>query len=219
TRTLEDFTMTVSIKNATPIQSVYSPTHAVAIRRISDREVVAEFEKNQSMLDKDFQLFYGLGDQTIGLTPIFYKPVAGDDGYFMMLISPQIEAAMARRIPRDLVMVLDTSGSLSDLKMDQAKKALKFCLSQLKEDDRFALLGFSTTVNRFKETLLPADEDNRERARKWVNDLQAGGGTAILPALNAALDFRPSHRGGDDIGRQFTLVFFHGRMPTVGETE
>lgn len=216
TRTLEDFTMTVSIKSQTPIQSVYSPTHAVTIRRMGDREVVAEFEKNQSVLDKDFQLFYGVGNQTIGMTPLFYRPVQSEDGYFMMLVSPQVEAAKARRIPRDLVMVLDTSGSMSDQKMDQAKKALRFCLSQLKDDDRFGLIGFSTTVQKFKDALVSADADAMERARKWVTDLQAGGGTAILPALNAALDFRGGRFSGED--RQFTVIFFTDGMPTVDET-
>ncbi|HEY2785982.1 MAG TPA: VIT domain-containing protein [Fimbriiglobus sp.] len=213
TRTLEDFTMTVSIKSQTPIQSVYSPTHAVTVRRISEREVIAEFEKSQSLLDKDFQLFYGVGKQAIGMTPIFYRPITNDDGYVMMLVSPQVETAGMKRVPRDLVMVLDTSGSMSDQKMDQAKKALRFCLSQLKEDDRFALIGFSTTVQKYKDSLAPADTDNLERARKWVSDLQAGGGTAILPALLSALEYKPT-----DGGRSFTVVFFTDGMPTVDET-
>ncbi len=213
TRTLEDFTMTVAIKSQNPVQSVYSPTHAVTVRRISDREVIAEFEKNQSLLDKDFQLFYGVGNQTIGMTPIFYRPVQSEDGYFMMLVSPQVEAAKSKRLPRDLVMVLDTSGSMSDQKMDQAKKALKFCLNQLKDDDRFGLIGFSTTVQKFKDGLAPADTDNLQKARKWVGDLEAGGGTAILPALLSAMEFR-----GSDQSRSFTVVFFTDGMPTVDET-
>ena len=50
-----------------------------------------EFEKNQAMLDKDFQLFYGVGRKEIGLTPLLYKPVTAEDGYFMLLVSPQTE--------------------------------------------------------------------------------------------------------------------------------
>ena len=63
----------------------------------------------------------------------------------MLLVSPQVEAEKVR-MPRDLVLVLDTSSSMSELKMAQAKKALKYCLSQLGPDDRFAVIKFSTSV-------------------------------------------------------------------------
>src|SRR5581483_10509904 len=131
TRTLEEFSVKLTIKSQHPVQSVYSPTHAIDVKRKGDREVAVEFEKNQARLDKDFQLFYGLGDQEIGLTPLAYRPVSAEDGYFMLLISPQVESMRTTRLPRDLVLVLDTSGSMSDLKMSQAKKALKHLLANL----------------------------------------------------------------------------------------
>ena len=213
TRTLEAFSVTVNIKSAHSIQSVYSPTHAIALQRKSDREVVVEFEKNQGMLDKDFQLFYGSSKQEIGITPIFYRPVTSDDGYFMMLISPQTESIKAQRVPRDVVLVLDKSGSMSDLKMAQAKKALKFCLNNLSEKDRFAMVSFATVVDSYRDDLSRATPDQLEKAHKWVDDLRQSGGTAILPALNAALGFRTK-----DEGRSFNIVFFTDGVPTVDET-
>ena len=120
---IEKFSVTVSIKSQNPVQSIYSPTHAIDIRQKGDKEAVVEFEKNQATLDKDFQLFYSSGKADIGITPVLYRPVSSEDGYFMLLINPQTES-MKNRIPRDLVLVLDTSGSMSDLKMSQAKKAL-----------------------------------------------------------------------------------------------
>ena len=91
TRTLEEFSVKLTIKSQHPIQTVYSPTHAIDLKRKGDHEVAVEFEKNQAILDKDFQLFYGLGKQDIGLTPLVYRPVTSEDGYFMLLISPQVE--------------------------------------------------------------------------------------------------------------------------------
>ena len=213
TRTLEAFSVSVNIKSAHSIQSVYSPTHSIVLHRRSDREVVVEFDKNQATLDKDFQLFYGSSKQEIGITPIFYRPVSSDDGYFMMLISPQTESVKSQRVPRDVVLVLDKSGSMSDLKMAQAKKALKFCLNNLSEKDRFAMVSFATVVDNYRDDLSRATPDQLEKAHKWVDDLRQSGGTAILPALNAALGFRPK-----DEGRSFNVVFFTDGVPTVDET-
>ena len=213
TRTLEKFSVTIGIKSQTPVQSIYSPTHAIDVKRKGEREAVVVFEKNQATLDKDFQLFYSVGKQDIGLTPVLYRPVAGEDGYFMLLITPQMET-MKTRVPRDLVLVLDTSGSMSDLKMSQAKKALKLCLRELGENDRFSIVSFATVVRTYQDALSDASKDQLEKAMKWVDDLRAGGGTAIQPALNTALDLR-----GKDSGRSFNIVFFTDGQPTVDERD
>ncbi|MBY0460767.1 MAG: VWA domain-containing protein, partial [Gemmataceae bacterium] len=212
TRTLEEFSVNLVIKSKNHVQNVFSPTHAITTTRKSDKEVHVAFERNQALLDKDFQIFYGFGDKDIGLTPLLYKPIAAEDGYFMFLVSPQLEAEK-KRVPRDLVLVLDTSSSMSDIKMQQAKKALKYCLSQLKEEDRFAVLKFSTTVKPFRDKLVPADKDYIAAANKWVDELKASGGTAIWPALDDALALR-----SDDASRPFTVVFFTDGQPTVDET-
>lgn len=213
TSTLEDFSIKILIKSQYPIHNIYSPTHAITTTRKGEREVAVEFERSQAILDKDFQLFYGVGDQSIGLTSLLYKPIAGEDGYFMFLISPQIDAAKIR-VSQDLVVVLDTSSSMSDIKMSQAKKALKHCLAQLQPDDRFGLIKFSTTISKFRDNLVPADKDYLAAAEKWVDGLKPSGGTAIWPALEEALAMRPN-----EAVRPYTIVFFTDGLPTVDETD
>jgi Ca-activated chloride channel family protein len=213
TSTLEEFSVKINIQSQHPIHNVYSPTHAITTTRKGDKEVNIDFERNQAILDKDFQLFYGFGDKDIGLTPLMYKPIAGEDGYFMFLVSPQIEMAK-KRLPRDLVLVLDVSSSMSDIKMAQAKKALKYCLGELQNDDRFAIIKFSTTVTPFRDKLVPATKDYLDAANKWVDGLKQQGGTAILPALEEALGMRT-----DDATRPFNIVFFTDGLPTVDETD
>jgi len=214
TRALEEFSVRLQIKSQHPVTNVYSPTHAVSINRKSESEVAVEFEKSQAILDKDFQLFYGVGKQEVGLTPLLFKPVTKEDGYFMLLVSPQTAGSSPmKRVPRDMVMVLDTSSSMSEIKMSQAKKALKYCLSQLEPGDRFGLIRFSTSPTKYRDSLIEIDADQRERAEKWVNDLRAGGGTAIWPALEDALAMR-----SDDVSRSFNIVFFTDGLPTVDET-
>lgn len=212
TKTLEEFQVKATIKSQHAIQNVYSPTHAITLTRKGDKEVGMSFERQQTPLDKDFQLFYSLSNKEIGITPVFHRPISSDDGYFLMLISPQIESAKTTVIPRDLVLVMDTSGSMDNVKMDQAKKALKHCLGQLRAKDRFAIITFSTNVRKYRDTLVEANEEQIDAAKKWVDGLKAGGGTAIQYALDSAMEIRPNEEG-----RSFTVVFFTDGQPTIGE--
>src|SRR5262249_17476121 len=213
TRTLDEFSLKATIKSQHAIQNVYSPTHSIAVKRKNDREVAIDFEQNQALLDKDFQMFYAIGDKDVGLTLVPHRPLSKESGYFLLLIAPKVELAKDYQIPRDMVLVLDTSGSMAGPKMEQAKKALQFSLNNLSSKDRFALINFSTTVNKYRDGLSEATREQIDHAKKWVDNLNAAGGTAINDALAAALEMRSS-----DTSRTFTLVFFTDGMPTIGET-
>jgi Ca-activated chloride channel family protein len=215
TRTLERFSIQATLKSQHRIENIYSPTHAIRVNRPNDHEAVVQFERNQALLAKDFQLFYAVGDKDIGLTALTHRPISSDPGFFLLLISPRVEIPKDQTIPRDLVLVLDTSGSMRGVKMDQARKALKYCLDcNLGPKDRFGLINFATTVNQYSDKLLPSSKEQVEHAKKWVDDLEATGGTAIDAALDAALSLR-----SQDAGRSFTVVFFTDGCPTIGETD
>jgi Ca-activated chloride channel family protein len=213
TATLETFAIEATIKSQHAVQNVYSPTHAITLKRTNDNEVAVHFDRNQGLLDKDFQLFYQLGDKDVGLTAMTYRPISTEAGYFMLLVTPKVEMGKDYQVPRDIVMVLDTSGSMRGAKIEQARKALKICLENLSSRDRFAVINFATTVNRYKDGLLDATSEQLVQANKWVDTLEASGGTAINDALLAALDLRSK-----DEGRTFTIVFFTDGAPTIGET-
>lgn len=213
TRTLEDFSIKATVKSQHPIVNVYSPTHAITLNRSNDREVTITFEKNQALLDKDFQLFYSIGDKDVDLTLLTNRPLSSENGYFMMLLSPRLELSKSFQVPRDLVLVLDTSGSMAGDKITQAKKALQYVLTNLNPQDRFAVVNFSTTVSKYRDSLMPSDAEHIDHAKKWVDNLRAAGGTAINDALAAALEMR-----SQDAGRTFTIVFFTDGQPTIGET-
>jgi Ca-activated chloride channel family protein len=212
TRTLEKFSLKANIRSQHAIQNVYSPTHAITLKRVNDREVNIGFEREQALLDRDFQLFYTLTDKDVGLTAMIHRPSATEDGHFLFLISPRLEAP-EQIIPRDIMLVLDTSGSMKGVKMEQARKALHFFLDNLKKHDRFALMNFATNINKYQNELLDATPEEIGKARKWVDALETTGGTAIDRALSTALDMRTR-----DEGRTFTVVFFTDGLPTVGET-
>src|SRR6266545_2699167 len=213
--TLEKFSLKVHLKSwGHRLQNIYSQTHAITMTRPNDREAVITFEKAQALLDRDFHLYCTVGDKDVGLTALTHRPIADSDGYFMLLISPRAELSKSQQIPRDMVFVLDTSGSMRGKRMTQARNALKYCLSNLGENDRFNLLNFATTVNTYSDKLLPATSDQLTQARKWVDNLEASGGTAINDALTAALAQRTS-----DNTRTFNIVFFTDGRPTIGEED
>ncbi len=212
TSTLEKFSINLSLKSQHPVQNIYSPTHAIAINRPNEREAVIAFEKDQALLDKDFQLFYTAGTKDVGLTALTHRP-AGAGGYFMLLASPRADLSKDQQVPRDMILVLDTSGSMRGKRIIQARNALKYCLANLGPKDRFAMIHFATTVNKYQDNFLAGTTEEIERAKKWVDALEATGGTAIDDALSAALAMRTK-----DDGRTFTVVFFTDGRPTIGET-
>jgi Ca-activated chloride channel family protein len=213
TSTLEDFSIQGTIKAQHPIENVYSPTHAISLTRPNSHELNVKFERNQGLLDKDFQLFYATGNKEIGFTTLTHRPISSEKGFFLLLISPRIEMSAEQFIARDMVLVLDTSGSMRGPKMDQARRALKYCLDNLDGRDRFGLINFATSVNKYRDGLVEVNKEQIEQSKKWVDKLEATGGTAINDALAAALAMRSG-----DPGRTLTIVFFTDGQPTVGET-
>src|SRR5947209_13176645 len=173
--TLEKFAIKVDLRSQHTLTNIYSPSHAVTMTRPGDRRAVITFEKDAALLDRDFQLYYQAGGKDVGLTALAHRPMSGN-GYFLLLLAPRAELSKSQQVPRDMVFVLDTSGSMRGKRMTQARSGLKYCLNNLGENDRFALLNFATTVNKYAEDLLPATRANLEQARKWVEDLEATGG-------------------------------------------
>ena len=194
-QTLEKFSIAATVKSEHGVMNVYSPTHPLTLTRVSDKEVVVSFDRDQGSLDRDFQLFYSTGKDDVGLTALAHRPISTEKGFFTILISPRMSLSEKHRIPQDMVFVMDTSGSMRGKKMDQARNALKYCLGQLHARDRFALFSFATTVNPYEEKLLDASSEQVAKARKWVDELEATGGTAINSALEEALELRSKDDG------------------------
>ncbi len=211
--TLEKFAMTVSLKSQHSIQNIYSPSHAVTVRRPSDREAIIGFENNEATLDKDFQVFYTTSDKDVGLTALAHRPSPGQPGYFMLMVAPRAELSKAQQVPRDMVFVLDSSGSMRGRRLTQAKAAMKYCLANLNPGDRFNMIHFATAVNNYEDKLVDVSPSALEQGKRWVEGVEATGGTAIDGAMSRALDMNPN-----DMSRTYTIVFFTDGRPTVGET-
>jgi hypothetical protein len=178
-KTVRDFTVVVQIQSDDPLGPSYSPSHGISVDRRGDREAVVSFEQNACTLDKDFQLYFVPKAARIGVSMLTQCEEPADRGYFLLLLSPRA-VAEAANVPRDLVVVVDTSGSMEHEKLQQAKAAVNHALNSSGPDDRFALIAFATTPTPFREHL--AAGRGRRRRRHPVARF-VGGNDARLQYL------------------------------------
>jgi Ca-activated chloride channel family protein len=225
-RPLKDVSVKVSLACKEPIKSVYSPSHTVEIRRDGDRKATVGFEQKNIRPDTDFKVLFSRTEKPIGVDLLTYR-TSGDEGYFLLLASPGMESPKNAIQKRDVCFVIDTSGSMAEgggKKMEQAKKALSFCLQNLNEGDRFEIVRFSTEAEPFFKELKPASKENVEKAQKFVEGLKPIGGTAISEALQKAMALRPANAaksarpGEPDAENPYVVIFLTDGQPTIGDT-
>jgi Ca-activated chloride channel family protein len=218
-RPLNSVSVKVELKTSTPIKNVYCPSHSVEIRRDGASRAIVGYEEHNARPDTDFKLIWSQDKDPVGLSLLSWQTGA-DAGYFLLMASPGMDVDRAKIQPKDVCFVLDTSGSMSGAKIEQAKKALQFCVNNLNLEDRFEILRFSTETENLFGTMKPATPENIGKAMAFVKDLKAIGGTAIEDALSKANQLfttrDQSGRGADQ--RPGVIIFLTDGQPTVGET-
>jgi len=198
----------LEVDSAARFGDPYSPTHQVQVTRQDNR---LEVTLGDNAAGGDFELLLPLARGLIGLSLVPHHPV-GEDGYFMLLLAPGA-AADAAALRRDLVAVIDVSGSMSGEKIQQAKSALIQLLGSLREGDRFRLVAFSGGVRRYAEGWTAFTPDARRDAESWIRSLDAEGGTNIAGALAEAFAQSPAEQS---LG---VVVFLTDGQASTGETD
>src|SRR5205085_12262786 len=133
-----------------------------------------------------FKIIFSRNNSPVGVDLLTYRN-GPDDGYFLLLASPGMQAPAGQIEKKDVCFVLDTSGSMAGAKIEQARKALSFCLNNLNDGDRFEVIRFSTDCEPLFHGLQPADKNHVDKALSFVKDLHAIGGTAIGDVLHEAM--------------------------------
>ncbi|MBD0325127.1 MAG: VWA domain-containing protein, partial [Pyrinomonadaceae bacterium] len=201
----------VDIEGKEPIRNVYSPTHQIDLAHHGSRNARISFESPGSA-QQDFQLFYALSRDDFGLSLLTHRQ-PGKDGYFLLMLSPKDEWTEQEYAAKDIIFVLDTSGSMAEEgKMEKARAALLFGVRSLRDQDRFNVVSFAGEERLMENGLIAADARGRARGEEFVKSLRPTGGTNINGALLAAL------KQFDSGTRPKMLVFMTDGLPTVGET-
>ena len=222
----------LSISDSHGLGNLYSPTHAVQVRREEGGRAIVTYESGTDGTtaatlaeNPDFDL-YVASAQTPGkvaLSVLTYHSAATqvasrteapiEPGYFLVVASPTVAENPRTALPRHVVLVLDRSGSMQGRKIDQAKGAMRFALGKLRPVDSFNLMTFSDQVEKFSPKIVAATPENLKRANTFVDDIVADGGTNINDALHEGLAQFPEKSASN------TLLFFTDGLPTVGQTD
>ncbi len=180
-----DISISVDIEAGVPIQKITSRAHAVTIKRDGESDAVVMLGREDAIPNKDFVLNIAVaGDQPeIGIL----AHANDKSGYFTMIIHPPKAPADDQIRPREIICVMDTSGSMSGKPIDLAKKAAVKLLKGLKPTDRFNIYVFSNDVSSFRPDPVDADDENIRAGINYVKNLRAAGGTEMLKGVRAAL--------------------------------
>ena len=210
---IKSVSVKLELETKRPLKSIYSPNHSVEIKRDGANRAVVGYEASDVKPDTDLELYYSTEKDELAANLLTYK-TGGEDGCFVLLVSPGIDVKEKQVVLKDVAFVLDTSGSTAGKKLEQAKKALQFCVENLNDGDRFEIIRFSTEVEPLFDKFVAASKGNRGKANDFIRELKPIGGTAIDDALHKALALRP-----EKSDRPFVVIFLTDGRPTIGTTD
>ena len=214
---INDVRVTVDIKADADISSVYSPTHDLDVKRKTPQHVIATYHAKNTIPTTDIQVFYKPANKDVGVTFLTYQPKAGEDGFFLMLLNPNPRTDKTKVVPKNVVIVMDRSGSMSGKKITQAKAAVEFILKRLNENDRFNVIAYSDLIEPFFEGLVRASKQKTDEASEALDRIDARGGTNIHEALKTAMGMCSTQMfSSESPARPTYVIFLTDGLPTVG---
>ncbi len=208
---VESVAIDLRIESDADVKAIYSPSHAVVVTREGERKAHVTWSRANARQDRDFLFYVGRSPDGVGFSLASDKS-GTDDGTFLAVLAPRVTVPAGERAPKDVVFVLDTSGSMEGEKIRQARKAISAGIEILRPIDRFNLITFSTSVVPWRDGLVAAEAETKRGARQWLESRPATGGTDIDGALREALAARSE-------GRLLLVVFVTDGLPTVGESD
>ena len=183
TRPGHDIALRVDLDAGFQTASISSVSHEINVSRLSNGRQRVELVTGSTLPNRDFVLEIEQAKTTRPRTALFLSPNgnSGGDAQFMLAAYPPTVAPGAHNV--EMLYMIDVSGSMEGTSIEQARAALLQALDSLTPDDRFGILAFSSGYQEFSPQPLPATGENVAAARQYVQALQAGGGTEMLPAL------------------------------------
>jgi Ca-activated chloride channel homolog len=208
---IESVTIQLDIQSSTPLRAVYSPSHRIAVNRENNQHVSVGYEEKDVRPDTDFVLYFSLGEEQAFHLMSFRDPSDQEDpdGFFLMLLAAR-PGSNVETLPKDIVLVLDKSGSMEGEKFRQAQEALRYILNHLNLEDRFNIISFSTGIETYASSMVTTSEIGE--AISWVDHLHAEGSTDINRALLEAASL-------GDGDRPMYIIFLTDGLPTTGEVD
>jgi Ca-activated chloride channel family protein len=186
TRAGHDISIEVSLDAGLPVEELKSDSHQVEIERATTSRARVRLKDLNAIPNKDFVLRYGVAGRKVGDALLTHRDARG--GYFTLILQPPDRITVEDVTPKELVFVLDTSGSMSGFPIEKAKETMKLALEGLYPQDTFNLITFAGDTHILFDEPVPATPENLEKAKSFLESRSGGGGTEMMKAIKAALD-------------------------------
>lgn len=186
TRAGHDISIEVALDAGVPIDELKSPSHEIEVERPSATGARVRLKNLTAIPNKDFVLRYDVAGRKIEDALITHRDERG--GYFTLILQPPERVTVEDVTPKELVFVLDTSGSMEGFPLEKAKETMRLALDGLNPQDTFNLITFSGDEHILFDEPVPATKENLERAQKFLASREGSGGTEMMKAVKAALD-------------------------------
>jgi Ca-activated chloride channel family protein len=185
TRAGHDLSLDVALDAGVPLDSLRSKTHDIDVQRPSTSRAAVRLKDKAVIPNKDFVLRYDVAGATVQDAVLTHRASRG--GFFTLILQPPQRVTQEDVAPKELVFVLDTSGSMSGFPIEKAKETMKLALDGLYPRDTFNLITFSGDTHVLFPQPVPATRENLAAAQSFLAGRRGGGGTEMMKAIRAAL--------------------------------
>ena len=184
------FSLNVALNSGLPLANIDALYHEIAIQKKASTHQIS-LAQGKNAMDRDFILQWR---PIVSKAPqaAFFNEIIDGDNYGLLIVMPpqgmQPKPDFNITLPRDIIFIIDTSGSMQGDSIIQAKNSLQFALERLKPEDRFNVIEFNSQVKALFNDFEEVNPQSLAYGKQWVNHLKANGGTNMLPALEAAFN-------------------------------
>ena len=186
-RTGHDISLSVSLEAGVPVKDINIVNHKTMFKRIGASGAVAEISPEDSIPNKDFVMKYAVVGEKPEMAVLAHSK-GPDQGYFMLMIQPKLDAELAESPPREIVFLVDVSGSMGGAPTEKVKEAMRHFFRLSKPKDTVQVITFAGSANRLFEKPVPATEENVSRALNFTQQIRGGGGTEMLKGIKMVLN-------------------------------
>ena len=181
-------TLSVDLQSGYSLRDLRSSHHRIAQETLGHNHYRLALDQEILSGDRDFELVW---QPDLGSSPVasVLTERSGDHTYALLVVTPPVQSPL--RVPREVVFIIDSSGSMTGPSIEQAREALILALDDLRPGDTFNIIDFDSTAHALFSTSRPADRDLIDHAKSFVRSLAADGGTEMLSAIKLALPSGP----------------------------
>jgi Ca-activated chloride channel family protein len=186
TRAGHDISISVNLNAGIPIKRIDSKLHEIDTSNVSDSTKQITLKSKDTIPNKDFILNWEVAGDKI--EDAILTTGKDGNGFFTMILQPPKRPLKSEITPKEMVFVIDCSGSMSGYPVETAKQAMKLCIEMMNENDTFNIIGFAAGQLALFDKPQPNTKENMEKGLKFLAERTGGGGTEMLSCINAVLN-------------------------------